>query len=444
MDKAEKVYDELRKTPFSNYDVFYSQTDYQKLKLRKSKVTETKKSIDEGYGVRVIDAGKVGFSYSTDFSYDGIRRTIEKASSILKYSQQDNHLFLPDVSKVKDADLENIDESIKDVSFDEMKKYATDIEQIAYAFDDRVCNTEDIVVSCGVEKSFYISTKTSGLFKESTYFGGYADLIAASGNNQESGSYMQYDAFKSAIDVNAIAKHSAERAVRMLETVDFSASKKTLFLDPGVGVQFMSLLSSLFDAENVFKGKSLFKGKIGEKVASDVITIVDDGLLKGGLSSCRYDDEGFASQKTVVIENGELKSYLTDAKNASRMNIPKTGNGFRGYSSQPHISSTNLYFAAGTRHSSEILKGIKDGVYIFEVMGLHTANPVSGEFSLGTQGVIIKNGKMEKAVKNIVIAGNLIDFLNNVSEVSSDLEFHLYGGNMGASYMVVEDIMVGG
>ena len=195
----------------------------------------------------------------------------------------------------------------------------------------------------------------------------------------------------------------------------------------------------------MYKNKSLLKGKLNTQIASPLLNLTDSGLLPQGLCSCLYDDEGCATQETPLVEAGYLREYLYDLKNATRNKKKPTGNSFRAsYKSLPFIMPSNFYLTPGKESPDSFMHDLKYALYIFEVMGLHTVNPISGEFSIGAQGIVIENGKKTQGVKNIMLAGNLLDFMKNIIFVGSDLNFFLGEGNIGTSTLGVKEVMVGG
>ncbi|MGB9793241.1 MAG: metallopeptidase TldD-related protein, partial [Thermacetogeniaceae bacterium] len=199
--------------------------------------------------------------------------------------------------------------------------------------------------------------------------------------------------------------------------------------DPYVVTNFLGLIASTLLADAVQKGRSLFAGRIGQRVASEGVTIVDDGTLPGGLMSSPFDGEGVPSQKTILIANGELLGFLHNSYTGRREGVPSTGNAKRAsFKSPPEVGITNFYLAPGEKNPQEIIEKTEKGFYVTEVMGMHTANPVSGDFSVGAAGIWIENGELTIPVRGMVIAGNILELLMNVDMVGSDLRFFIGTG----------------
>jgi PmbA protein len=228
----------------------------------------------------------------------------------------------------------------------------------------------------------------------------------------------------------------------MLGATSWNTAKTNLIFDPMVSAQFLSAISPLVLASYVQKGKSLLAGKKGHTIASNKINLIDSGVLPKGLGSTPFDGEGLATQETELIKNGVLQGYLYDFFTAQKENVLSTGNASRGsYDSAPDVSTNNFYLKPGQATSESLIQSVNKGILITRVMGMHTIDPISGDFSVGAAGVLIENGKLGKAVRGIAIAGHLSDLLNNVVEVGSDLKFY---SSIGAPSLLIEGISVSG
>ena len=214
----------------------------------------------------------------------------------------------------------------------------------------------------------------------------------------------------------------------------------TLILEPEGVASFLGALSELFFASNVCKGLTLLADKMGEQVASPVVTLVDDGRLYGGMGTAACDAECVATQRTVLLDHGRLVSWLSNLQYGKRLGTISTGNGSRGLSSLPDVDVSNLFVVPGTRSAEELAAVYDDCFCVTELMGLHTVDSVSGAFSLAARGPYRKHGVF-RPVSAVTIAGNLCDFLHKIIEVGGDLRFY---DRFGGCTMVVDDIAVAG
>jgi PmbA protein len=204
-----------------------------------------------------------------------------------------------------------------------------------------------------------------------------------------------------------------------------------------------SILDNVFDGVNgdaVYRQSSFLAGKLGEKVAGSNITVIDDGTIPEGFGTEPFDGEGVPTQRTVVIENGVLKSYLLNTYTAKKLGLKTTGNAARGLAGNPGIGSGNFFLQKGERTPQQIIGEIKRGLYVTQFMGFGV-NMVTGDFSRGASGLWIENGEFAYPVEEITVAGNLKDMLNNISEIGSDLEFR---GSTAAPTLRIDGMMIAG
>jgi PmbA protein len=180
-----------------------------------------------------------------------------------------------------------------------------------------------------------------------------------------------------------------------------------------------SFLSSI-EADNIQKGRSSLTGKLNTDIAARGLTITDDGILNGGIASSVSDDEGTPSQSTGIIKDGLLKSYIYDSYTAGKEERSSTGNAVRGsYTSTPSVGTRNVVF---DHPASDIISEIKDGVFVTNVIGAHTANPISGDFSVEARNAfVIKDGQIEKPIKSLMVSGNIFELLRNVKGAGDDV-----------------------
>ena len=239
------------------------------------------------------------------------------------------------------------------------------------------------------------------------------------------------------LDPQAVGIEAAEDACRLLGAKSIETTTAVLVLSPYITTNFFSVLMPALSADAVQKGRSLFKGKLGQKVVSPLINIIDDGQLQDGIATSPVDGEGVQTQQTDIIIDGVLQGYLYNTYTAMKDNVASTGNGVRGsFKNMPEVGPTNLYLSSGDVNCQQLFHDIKDGFYVTSVMGMHTANPVSGDFSVGAAGLWIKNGQLSQPVRGVAIAGNILELFSKVDGVANDLRFF---GAFGAPTIRISD-----
>ncbi len=209
-----------------------------------------------------------------------------------------------------------------------------------------------------------------------------------------------------------------------------------------VFAEIIETLSSAFLGHNVLRGKSLFKDKLGREVASRSLTIYDDPFQKEGLGSCPFDDEGTATRKKPIIERGVLKNFLLDLYTARKLKMEPTGNGIRAsVGSPPTCGITNLVVERGALRLEEMIKTPKEVILITDAMGIHTINPISGEFSIGINGIYFNDGEKVSPVSKMTVAGNIKELLKGITEVGADVKWM---GNVCSPSVLVKELTVSG
>jgi PmbA protein len=244
------------------------------------------------------------------------------------------------------------------------------------------------------------------------------------------------------VDPVWVGKEAAKLAVSALKTKSVETKSTTLILTQfALQDLFAYTLVNAIKADNVQRNQSPFKGKIGEKVASENLTIYDDGLFPGGLRTCAFDGEGVPHQKTVVIKKGVLRNFLYDSYSAKKEAKESTGNASRaGYLSTPSIDTTNFHIMPGNKTSDEMLSEVDDGLIIYYLQGAHSSNPVSGEFSVvATPAWKIKKGEIVHCSRGVMLAGNIFEVLKNVSLVGSN---ERQMGQLISPWIQVENVRV--
>jgi PmbA protein len=411
------------------------------IEVRGGAVETMKLAEDRGIGLRLINNGKIGFAFTTDLTETGIEDLAKQALANSGNTEEDEYHTLPEVS-IQYPELELYDSTINNATVEQKIQLAVAMEQAAKNYDSRVKIIETSSYSDGEVEVFIANSKGLSTSYKGAYCGIYIALVAGEGEESQTGFAIDYNLKYNQLDPVKVGKQAAERAVRMLGAKPIPTQRMPVVLDSYVATSFLGLLAPALAGEAVQKGRSLFAGKVGQKVASNAITITDDGSLPGGIASAPFDGEGVPTSKTVLIKNGVLEGYLHNSYTAAKDGVKSTGNGVRGsFKSTPEVGTTNFFIEPGTTSANEIIKDISKGIYITEVMGMHTANPISGDFSLGAAGILIENGKFTNSVRGVAIAGNVMELLSAVDAVGSDLQFY---GSKGAPTIRIAQMTISG
>ena len=397
---------------------------------------------ERGIGVRVLHGGRVGFAYSSDLSATGIEDCVTAARDIAAVTEPD-----PDVSiatrTVESADLGLYEDGIDGRSVVQRTNVALAVERAAKNVDPRITGFRKTTYSDGTMTTIVATTAdVRGTYRE-TYFSVGTSAVATAGEERQIGYHGDAKRQFGAIDPERIGRRSAELALGKLGAQPFKTQSLPIVLDPYMGMSLLGALVPLFSADSVIKGKSLFAGKIGEAVASDQVTIVDDARSPGALRSAPFDGEGVTTTTRTLVDNGARRGYLSSLKTAKKMDQAPTGNARRGsYASPSRIGAANFHLVPGPSAPDALVNGLDRSLRITSLLNLHTIDPISGEFSLGATGDYLEKGERRYPVQGITIAGNLTTLLASITGVANDLTFGASG--LGSPTFVISELSIGG
>ncbi|MFA5384889.1 MAG: TldD/PmbA family protein [Eubacteriales bacterium] len=409
--------------------------------VRNGQAETIKVALDRGLGLRVVQNGRVGFAYTSDLEKESMKNIADQAIANARETAADPYRIFPSPSSLY-PELDLYDTVLIKTSVEAKIDLAKAMEEAARAFDPRVkiiesSNYQDIeacvtlVNSKGIKNSY-----------RATYCGIYLSLVAEEGEDQQTGFAMDYRLRFEDLDAVKIGREAAFRAVRMLGAKPVSTRKTAVLFDPHVAAGFLDLLGPALTAEAVQKGRSLFMGRVNQPVAAQAVNIIDDGILPGGIASAPFDGEGVQMSRKTLIERGILKGYLHNTYTAAKENVASTGNCMRSsYKSAPDVGTTNFFIQPGGYTADELINSTGSGIYITEVIGMHTANPISGDFSVGATGILIENGQLTQPVRGIAIAGNIQEVLQQIDGIGSDLVF--FGGHGSPTIRIARMVVSG-
>lgn len=398
----------------------------------------------DGIGVRTVARdGRQGVAYGNSFSRDRLAEIVEWSCANCASSEpEDNIVLYGGHIDTGDQALEQYDGRIAEgVDAEESLRICNSMNDTAKSRDERVVSVRAASWSAGSGESFYASTEGVSGWRRATSASCGVSVVLSDGDSYEMGSYGKGERFLEDLDPNGYAVLAVDRTRRLLGASPLPTGKYTLVLDPEVSASIAEEIGELFCASDVHKGRSLMKGRLGSVVAGIAVTLVDDARLPRRTASSMFDGEGVPTGRTVLVDSGVASAYLYNLQYAEKDGTNSTGNAVRGLSSLPDVGTSNLFMVPGKESPESLISRVKRGFLVQELMGLHTLNPVSGDFSLGAKGLLIANGRVDRPVSGVTIAGNLLDFLGKVSALGSDLEFF---GSVGAPTLVVEDVTVAG
>ena len=394
-------------------------------------------------GLRVLVGQRVGSSYTSDLSAEGIRKLVDSAIELAAISSEDPHAGLPDPSELGKlaGDLQLFSADVNTLDTDHRIEQARQTEEAAFAADPRITNSEGASFSAySGERLFANSRGFLGAYRTSSCSLS-ATPVARQGEFMERDYWYSSARSYSRIESPAhIGRRAAERTVRRLGARKVATQKVPVIFDPQTA---RSLLGNIFDAvegDAIYRQASFLAGKLGDRVASENVTVIDDGTLSGLFGTSPFDDEGVPSRRTVVIDRGVLRSYLLNTYTALKLAMKTTGNAARGITGNTGVGHGNLFLEKGERSPDELVRGIRKGLYVTELIG-SGVNIVTGDYSRGAAGQWIENGEFAYPVSEITIASTLQRMLMDIEPPGSDLEFR---SSVASPTLVIREMTVSG
>ncbi|NPB06804.1 MAG: TldD/PmbA family protein [Aquificae bacterium] len=427
--------------PSYAYELYFLYRKSRKVEVTDERPEQLSASEEEGFALRVVKDGRLGFAYSSSLDEEAVKEAVLRASEACSLQEPDEGNAL--VKELLPARAASVyDEDGLKLPFERKVELAVEMERYAKELDGRVA---------GVRKATYSERETLVFIKNShglevsyrgSLFSSSISVLAKEDGDATLSWEVRGARRFDRLGWREMVKDAVFKAVSLLKpgTLE-SASMPVVFFRDGFAM-LVDAFSPMFLGEYLVKGKTLLKGKEGQLLASEKFTLVDDGTLEEGYATFPYDGEGVPQQRTPLFEKGVFKGFLHTYATALKTGAEPTGNAVReDYRSRPVCSTTNLLVKNGSVPLEELLSAYPRVFLVLEIMGLHTVDPVSGEFSLGVSGVLFNKGKKEKAVRGVTVAGNIMDVLAGVEEVGSD--FTLYG-SVGSPSVLVKELTLGG
>lgn len=433
----------LLKGKADSYEIYFSVSKGFSAEAKDGAVDALKVRSSAGVGIRTIKGRRFGFGFSSVLSEDALRDMVDNAVAGSRAVAEDEFLRFPAPGNgLPEEGLDIIDETFGKAAEEEMIKTAIDIEAAALSYDHRIKRVRKASFSESLAADRVVNSNGVDIYHAATYYSGSVTAVAEGNGESEMGWEMGMGHRRGAVNGEEVGEKAAMNAVNRLGARQIKTIKCGAVIENIIACELLEAIASSFLGDNVIKGKSMLIGKKGRKIASGVLNIWDDGIMRAGWASSAFDAEGTASRKTALVLEGACQGYLYDTYWAGRAGTGSTGNASRGgFKSTPAIGITNLYIEKGEKDFDAVLKELGEGLFITELLGVHTINTVSGDFSLGAAGFKVEGGKIAYPVRGLAIAGNLLGLFSNVAECASDLRFI---GSIGAPSLLINEIEASG
>jgi PmbA protein len=411
--------------------------------IRMRDVESLKEAGSRGAGLRILIGKRAGSAYTSDMSAEGIQQMVRSAIELAAITTEDPHQGMPDADEMGaiSGDLKMYNDDVAALETPLKIEMARRAEEAALTADPRISNSEGASFDTHLGRHVFANSRGFVGEYRTSYCSLSAVPVAREGESMERDYWFSMArSFANLEKPEDIGRIAASRALRRLGARKVETQRVPVVFEPRAA---RSLLEHVFEAVHgvsIYRHESFLAGKLGEKVASDHVTIIDDGTIPGLFGSSPFDDEGVPSRRTPVIERGILKSYLLNTYTARKLGLKTTGNASRGLAGNAGIGHGNFFLEKGVKSPAEIIASIPNGFYVTELMGFGV-NIVTGDYSRGAAGLWIKDGELAYAVSEVTIAGKLQQMFLDLTEIGSDLEFR---GSTAAPTLMIPEMTVGG
>ena len=428
-----------------DYELYYSESAETQTEIFKTEVKGFTTGSKLGVCFKCLIDGKMGYASTEHLSEEEAVSLVERALDNAKSIESEEQAFIHTKGDTY-AVLEK--EEAKLPTAAELIDFSLNLQKQLYATDSRVVDGTQAYAGFVESKSALYNSNGLDLEDSAAFSFTYGMAVVAEGEEMYDGMEVVSGKFDS-FDIEKIAKEAVKDAVDTIGAESVPSGKYPVVFSNKVMASMLSTYSSVFSAEAAQKGLSLLKGKEGEKIAADIVTLTDDPMMESALVKATFDDEGVATYKKNVIEGGQFVTLLHNLKTAAVAGVKTTGNGHKAsYASNVGIRPYSFYINPVKGTLEDLMEEAGNGIYVTSVEGMHAgANPITGDFSLAASGFCITDGKKGKPVKSITVSGNFFTLLKEIASVGEDLKFNpfaLGSSRCGSPSVLIKEMTIAG
>ncbi len=429
-------------------EVFLSSGVDTEVQAYQGEIENLSTASSSGIGIRVLRDGaagaQVGTAWSGSLDDDAIDDVLREARDNARFATEDEYLAFARPDGVTPVTLDLVDRSVQTTPLEEKIAMAIELERLVRAGDTRIRQVDSANYSDYIAEAAIVSS--TGIRAAYERSGAYVSVeaIATDGSNDQTGWGLSAGRAPGDLDITVAAEDAISRATRMLGAVKATSQRCTAVFDPRSTATLLAIIGGALSGEAVNYGRSFFANRIGEDVASPLFTLVDDPTDVRHFSASVFDGEGLACRRNVLIEGGQLKAFVYDTVSAKRAGTSSTGSAVRGgIAGSPSAGCRALQLRTGDVDQAEIFRRVGNGIFVESLTGVHSGvNPISGDFSVGVTGLMIRDGQLAEPVREITVASTLQRMLLDIVLVGNDVEW-LPSSAAGQS-IAIEGIAVSG
>ena len=411
------------------------------VRVRQGEIELVQQSQVRGLGLRVFIDRRMGFGTTTDLRKPILDELVNRTVGLASEAAPRDENRLPTLLFSPQQGLEIDDPEIAAMQVADLERLARSAEDSAFGQDKRIQSTQDARAGIAISEVHFSNTFIPyQSWRATTAWLGVTAIATASGQKREGSWTDRRRILRDLETPDRIGQKAAERALARLGAAPKPSTKGPVVFDAEAAGGFLAGLFGAFDAVQVLEQRSYLAGRLGQKAASPLVSIVDDGLMRRGLGTSPFDGEGVECHRTVVVDRGVLASFLNTSVSARRMGVPPTGNGMRNYESLPATGPSNFYIEPGSSAPEKMIREVPSGLLVTDTAGFGF-DLVAGEYSQQVEGQWIANGALAGPVEGMTVAGRLDDLLAGIDAVGNRLEFH---GRVASPALRFREMTIGG
>lgn len=410
--------------------------------VRLGEVEQLKEAGARGAGLRILIGKNTGASYTSDLSQEGLDQMVAAALQLAEITTEDPFAGLaePDEFGFVSTDLQLYSEDVATLETAKRIEIAKRAEKAALSFDPRITNSEGAGFESHLGHRVFVNSRGfAGEYRSSSCSVSAVPIAKLDGQMERDYWFHSSRSFAGLEDPESVGRRAAERTLRRLGSIKVETQRVPVIFEPRTARNFIGNIFEAVEGRGIYRQSSFLTKKLGERIASENVTVIDDGTLPGLFGTSPFDSEGIATRRTAVIERGVLKSFLLNTYAARKLGMKSTGNASRGITGNAGVGHGNFYLEAGSRTPEELIASVPNGFYVTELIG-SGVNIATGDYSHGAAGLWIKNGELAFPVSEVTVAGTLQQMLMNL-EAANDLEFR---GSVASPTLLFGEMTVGG
>jgi PmbA protein len=424
-------------------EAFVARGSSTSVKVHGGEVESLTQAGSSGIGVRVVRDGRQGFAWAGSLDPEVVRETLAEARDNMAFAEPDEWVALAEPDDVEPPDLDLWRDDLADLPTDSKVELALELEAAVKAADPRIAGVRTAGWSDGIGEAAVVTSTGIEAWGRSTGCNLAVLALAEDGEETKTGHGVSVGRSFADISLDEAASDAVERATRLLGAVQPDSGQVTLVFDARMAASLLGIIGGMLNGESMLKGRTPFADRQGEAIAAPVFTLVDDPTDPRSLGADLHDGEGLATRRVPLIENGVLQGFLHNTYTARRAGTVSTASAVRGYRSTPGVGPQVLVVEPGEGSLDDLVAGVDHGVLVQSMTGMHSGvNAVSGDFSVGVEGLMIREGELAEPIREATIASTLQRLLFDVQVVGGEREWT--PGGTGSAPLVIGGVTLSG